>query len=276
MSATAVATDETEPLIHRDPPPKRPFGLARHSLVLARRSLLKTLRNLGGMGDATIMPIIFLVMFVYLFGGAVAGSTHDYLQYIFPSILVMTVIIAGMMATGINLNVDIKKGVFDRFRTLPIARLAPMMGSVLGDMIRYFVAIAVLFGFGSLLGFRVETNVLAALAACGLTVLFGFCLSWVYVLVGILIRETSGVQSVILLSMFPLAFGTDMVAPVDTMPGWLQAWVRVNPVTDVMDASRGLLTGGPVADALLRTLIWSAGLLVVFVPAAIWAYRRRT
>lgn len=275
MSATATSGRATAPA-DLDPRPGRPFGLVRHSLVLGRRSLVKTLRNLGGMGDATIMPIIFLVMFVYLFGGAVAGSTHDYLQYIFPSILVMTVIIAGMMATGINLNVDIKKGVFDRFRTLPIARLAPLLGSVLGDMIRYFVAVGVLFGVGSLLGFRVQTDALAALAACALTVLFGFCLSWAYVLTGIVIKETSGVQSVILLSMFPLAFGTDMVAPVDTMPGWLQAWVKINPVTDVMAAARGLLIGGPAADAVVRTLIWSAALLVVFVPLSVRAYQRRT
>ena len=257
------------------PPRRRPAGLARHSLALARRSLIKTLRNPGGLGDATLMPIIFLVMFVYLFGGAVAGSTHDYLQYIFPAVLVMTIIMAGMMATGVNLNIDIKRGVFDRFRSLPIGRSAPLLGSVLGDMIRYVVAIAVLFGFGYLLGFRVQTTVAAAVAACALTVLFGFCLSWAYVLVGVLIRETSGVQSVVLLTMFPLAFGTNMVAPTDTMPGWLQAWVEINPVSHVMDAARGLLTGGPVAGPVGWTLLWSAALLVVFAPLAVAAYRRR-
>lgn len=258
------------------PPPRRRFGLVRHSLILAHRSVIKTLRNMGGLGDAVIMPIIFLVLFVYLFGGAISGSTHQYLQYIFPSILVMTIIISGMMATGINLNVDIKKGVFDRFRTLPIARLAPMMGSVIGDLLRYVLAVAVLFGFGSLLGFRVQTNLPAALAACALTIFFGFCLSWVYVVVGVLVRETSVVQSIILLTMFPLAFGTDMVAPTHTMPGWLQAWVKANPVGHVMDASRGLLIGGPVSSALVTTLIWSVGIFAVFAPLAVLVYRRRT
>ena len=254
---------------------RRPFGPVRHSLALARRSLIKTRRNPGGLLDATIMPIIFLVMFVYLFGGAISGSTHRYLQYILPAVLVMTVIMAGMMATGVNLNIDIKRGVFDRFRSLPIARAAPLMGSVLGDMIRYLVAVAVLFGFGYLLGFRVQTTALAALAACALTVLFGFCLSWAYVLAGVLIKETSGVQSVVLLTMFPLAFGTSMVARTATMPGWLQAWVKVNPVSHVIDASRGLLVGGPVARPVELTLLWSAALLVVFAPAAVTAYRRR-
>jgi oleandomycin transport system permease protein len=212
---------------------------------------------------------------VYLFGGAVAGSTHEYLQYVFPGILVLTIIISGMMATGINLNVDIKRGVFDRFRSLPIGRSAPLIGSVLGDMIRYVVALAVLFGFGSLLGFRVRTDVLSALAAVGLTVFFGFCLSWMYVLVGVLVRQTAGVQSVILLSMFPLAFGTNLVAPTDTMPGWLQAWVEVNPVSRVIEACRGLLTGGPVAAPVLESLLWSVVILAVFAPLAVWAYRRR-
>ena len=274
MTDTMRAVPITSPARHDGH--RRPFGLVRHSLTLARRSLIKTRRNPGGLGDATIMPIIFLVMFVYLFGGAISGSTHRYLQYILPAVLVMTVIMAGMMATGINLNIDIKRGVFDRFRSLPIARAAPLMGSVLGDAIRYLVAVAVLFGFGYLLGFRVQTSALAALAACGLTILFGFCLSWAYVLAGVLIKETSAVQSVVLLTMFPLAFGTSMVAPTASMPGWLQAWVKVNPVSHVIDAARGLLVGGPVARPMGLTMLWSAALLAVFAPAAVAAYRRRT
>jgi len=123
--------------------PKRWWALARHSLVLAKRSLIKTSRNPGVLSDALLLPIVFLALFVYLFGGAVAGSTRGYLQYIFPGILVMSTILAGMLATGVNLNLDIKKGVFDRFRSLPIGRSAPLIGSVLGDMIRYVVALVV-------------------------------------------------------------------------------------------------------------------------------------
>jgi oleandomycin transport system permease protein len=256
--------------------PQRRFALARHSLVLARRSLVKTRRNPGGLGDAVLLPVIFLVMFVYLFGGAVSGSSHKYLQYAFPGVLVMTMMIAGMMATGVNLNIDIKQGVFDRFRSLPIARSAPLIGSVLGDMIRYVLALGALFGMGFALGFRVTTGALPALADCGIAIIFGFCISWGYVLAGVAIERTSTVQSVIMLTMFPLAFGTSMVAPTSTMPGWLQAFVKANPVSQVVDASRGLLLGGPVAHPVIESLLWSAGILVVFGPLAAYAYQRRT
>lgn len=257
-------------------PPQRPFGLARHSLVLAGRSLVKTRRNPGILLDALFLPVVFLLLFVYLFGGAVAGSTHDYLQYIFPGVLVMAVVMTGILATGVNLNYDIKKGVFDRFRSLPIARSAPLLGLVLGDLIRYLVALVTLFGLGYLLGFRIATDPLSAAAASALAVLFSFCLSWVSVLIGVLIKEPVLVQTIGFLGIFPLAFGTDMVAPTDTMPGWLQAWIDVNPVTHVVSATRGLLLGGPVAEPVAATLLWSAGLLAVFAPAAVSAYRRRT
>lgn len=258
------------------PPARRSGGLARHSLVLAGRSLTKIARTPEGMADAIFLPIVFLAMFVYLIGGAVAGSTHDYLETIFPAAMVMTVIMAGMMATGINLNADIKKGVFDRFRSLPIARSAPLIGSVLGDMIRYAVSLAALFGFGYALGFRMHAPGWQALAACVLVTVFAFCLSWGYVYAGVVIKEPSGVQGVAILTLFPLAFGTNLLTPTKSMPGWLQAWVHVNPATHAMDACRGLLLGGPVARPVLETLAWSAGVLAVFAPLAVRAYRRRT
>jgi oleandomycin transport system permease protein len=254
---------------------RRPFGLARHSLALAGRSLTKTRRNPGVLLDAVLLPVIFLFLFVYLFGGAVAGSTRDYLQYVFPGILVMTTLLTGMLATGVTINLDIKKGVFDRFRSLPIGRSAPLIGSVVGDLIRYVVALAVLFGIAYLMGFRVQTGPLAALAAAALAVGFSFCLSWITVLVGVLIREPVVVQSVAFLGIFPLAFGTNMVAPTETMPGWLQAWIDVNPVTHAVAATRGLLLGGPVAGPATNTLLWSAALLVVLAPLAVGVYRRR-
>ncbi|MEU4293192.1 ABC transporter permease [Kribbella sp. NPDC026596] len=254
----------------------RRWGLIRHSLLLAARSLLKTRRNPGILFDALFLPIVFLLMFVYLFGGAVAGSTRDYLQYVFPGLLVMATIMAGLLATGVSLSIDVKKGVFDRFRSLPIGRSVPLLGSVLGDMIRYLVTLTVMFGLGYLLGFRVRTGLLSALAACGLAVLLGFCMSWMNVLVGVLIRETTIVQTVGFLGIFPLAFGTSMVAPVNTLPGWLQAWVKINPVSHAIDATRGLLLGGPVAGPVVRTVLWSAAFLIVFAPLAVAAYRRRT
>ncbi|QFG27227.1 ABC transporter permease [Actinomadura sp. WMMB 499] len=254
----------------------RPFPLVRHSLVLAGRSLIKTRRNPGLLSDALILPIIFLLLFVYLFGGAVAGSTQEYLQFIFPGVLVMTMVLAGMVSVGIAINVDIKKGVFDRFRSLPIGRSAPLLGLVISDIPRYVIAGAVLFATGYLMGFRVETNLLAALAALGLATLLGFALSWITILIGVAIKEETVVTTVGFVAIFPLSFGTSMAVPEDTMPGWLQAWVGVNPVSHAVDACRGLLVGGPVAGDVIATLLWSAGFLAVFAPLAVRVYRRRS
>lgn len=275
MTATLTQPD-AGPAVHAriKPPSRRPFGLARHSLALARRSLIKTIRTPEQLLDVTLQPVIFVTIFVYLLGGAVSGSPRAYLQALLPAIMVQTVLFASM-ATGVGLNTDIKKGVFDRFRSLPIGRSAPLIGSVLGDVIRFVVSITVLLSFGYALGFRVRTGFVPALAACLLVIAFAFAVSWVFVLAGVVLREAGAVQGVAFLTMFPLTFGTNMMVPTNTMPGWLQAWVKVNPVTDVMEAARGLMTGGPVAGAAVRSLLWAAAILAVFAPLAVRAYRRR-
>nr|WP_055501766.1 ABC transporter permease [Nonomuraea pusilla] len=256
-------------------PGPRPFGPARHSLALARRSVLKTLRTPEQLLDVTLQPIIFVVIYVFLLGGAVSGSTQEYLQFLMPAILVQTVLFGGM-ATGVNLNTDIKKGVFDRFRSLPIGRAAPLAGSVLGDLIRYLVAIVVLLGFGYALGFRVQTGPLQVVAACLLTVFFSFCVSWAFVLLGVLMREPGGVQGMAFIVLFPLTFGTSMVTPKSTLPGWLQAWLEINPVDHAMQASRALMLGGPAGAAVAWTVVSGLVFLAVFAPLAVAAYRRRT
>ena len=277
MSTTTThrAPEKTRPEPRADPPAERnPFRLARHSLALARRSLIKTIRTPEQLLDVTLQPVIFVVMFVYLLGGAVAGSQHEYLQFLLPAIMVQTVLFASV-ATGVSLNTDIKKGVFDRFRSLPIARSAPLVGSVLGDMIRFVVSITVLMSFGYALGFRIGTDPLMMFAAFAVAIAFAFAVTWIFVLVAMLLREPAAVQGTAFLVLFPLTFGTNMLVPTDTLPGWLQAWVKVNPVTDVMEAVRGLLVGGPVASPVLTSLAWSAGIVAVFAPLAVRAYRRR-
>lgn len=256
--------------------PRRRAALLWHSLALARRNLSKIRRNPVSISDAVIAPVTFLVIFVYMFGGAVSGSTHGYLQRTLPAVLVLSAITAGLIATGVNLSIDIKKGIFDRFRSMPISRSAPLIGSVLADVIRYLLAIVTSLAFGYAIGFRIQTSPLAVLAAALLTILFGMSLSWVWILLGMLIRETASVQTIVALSIFPLAFGTDMVAPAKTLPGWLQAWANINPVAHTMTACRGLLTGGPVMAPAVASLLWSAGFIVVFAPLAVLAYRRRT
>jgi oleandomycin transport system permease protein len=274
LAQAPTTTPAKTPPRHPGAPPGRPFRLARHSIALGRRSLIKTMRTPEQLLDVTLQPVIFVVLFVYLLGGAISGSRHEYLQFLLPAIMVQTVAFASL-ATGVSLNTDIKKGVFDRFRSLPIGRSAPLIGSVLGDMIRFVVSIAVLLSFGYAIGFRIGTDPVSLLAACLLTMAFAFAITWIFVLVGLVMREPGAVQGTAFLVMFPLTFGTNMMAPTATMPGWLQAWVKINPVTDVMEAARGLMVGGPVAGPAMHTLAWSAGIVAVFAPLAVRAYRRR-
>lgn len=271
---TTATTAPTAPAYRVGTTPARRWPLARHSLALARRALVKTRRNPGELADAVILPVVFLVLFVYLFGGAVAGSTQEYLQYLFPGILVLTTVLTGQVATGLSIVQDMKRGVFDRFRSMPVPRAAMLLGSVLADAVHYVIALAVLFGVGYALGFRVETGLLPALAACGLAIVLGFSLCWLTVLVAVLLRDEIMVSTVGFLLPFPLVFGTGLAAPVETMPGWLQAWAGVNPVSRAIEASQGLLLGGPVAGPVTATLLWSAAFFAVFGTAAVVAYRR--
>jgi oleandomycin transport system permease protein len=251
----------------------RPFGWLRHSLVLARRSLAKTSRNPGPVINGVVSPALFLVIFLYLFGGSVA--TPDYLQYLFPGILVMGAGLAGMISTGTAINLDLKNGVTDRFRSMPISRLAPLFGSVLADVVRYLIGVVVLFVIGVLLGFRVHGGLPAVFAAVGLAVLFGFCLSWVAVFVGVLARDANVVLAFGFITFLPLQFGTSLAAPTETLPGWLGAWADVNPVTHVMDACRALLEGAPAGGSVTGTLVWCTILFGLFSPLAVRAYRRQ-
>jgi oleandomycin transport system permease protein len=257
-----------------DRPGTRPLGWLRHSLVLARRSLAKTTRNPGAIVNGVVTPALFLVLFLYLFGGSVAGSTATYLQFLFPGILVMGAGLAGMLSTGMNINLDLKNGVTDRLRSLPISRFAPLLGSVLADIVRYLLAVAILFAIGALLGFRVQSSLTAAFAAAGLAILFGFCLSWVTVFIGVLVRNAEAVLAFNFFTFLPLQLGTSLAAPTSTLPGWLRAWAEINPVTHVMDACRALLGGTPAGGAVTVTLIWCAVLFVVFCPLAVRAYGR--
>jgi oleandomycin transport system permease protein len=252
-----------------------PMRLLRHSWVLAKRSLVGVVRNPESLIDVTLQPIIFLTLFTYVFGGAIAGgSQHDYLQFLLPGILVQTIAFGGI-AIGVNLNSDIEKGVFDRFRSLPIARAAPLVGAVLADIVRYVLLTVVTLGFGYILGFRATTNVLDVGAACLLAIAFALCLSWAAVFVGMLVRTPGAVQGIMFLILMPLSFASGIFVPTDTLPGWLESFTKVNPVTHLVEAMRGLMLGGNVGTDVLWTLGWMVGLLVVFVPLALRAYGRR-
>jgi oleandomycin transport system permease protein len=226
--------------------------------------------------DVTIQPIIFLLLFVYVFGGAISGgSRHDYLQFLLPGVLAQFIAM-GSIALGQNLNADIEKGVFDRFRSLPIARSAPLVGAVLADFFRYLLICVICLGFGYVLGFRVDTNAAATVAAIALSIGFALCFCWVSVWVGLKARTSGSVQGIMFLLIFPLSFGSNVFVATDTMPGWLQAFVKVNPISQLVGSVRGLMIDGPVAAHVGWTLAWMAALLVVFVPLAMRAYRKRT
>jgi oleandomycin transport system permease protein len=259
-----------------DHPPGDPvLALVRHSAALARRSLIKTLRTPEALIDVTLQPVIFLLLFTYLFGGAISGGDrHGYLQLLLPGMLGQSLAMGGI-ALGQNLNADIEKGVFDRFRSLPISRAAPLVGAVFADIIRYLTVCVVMLGFGAVMGFRITTGLVPTLAAIALSIGFGLCFCWISVFVGMLVRTSGAVQGVMFLLVFPLAFGSNVYVPTASLPGWLQAFVHVNPMTPLVSTVRGLLLGGPVATHLLWTLVWMAGFLVVFVPLALRAYARR-
>jgi oleandomycin transport system permease protein len=248
----------------------------RHALALAKRSLIKLTRTPEQLIDVTLQPVIFLLLFTYIFGGAIGGgSQHQYLQFLLPGLLGQSIAMAGV-ALGQNLNADIEKGVFDRFRSLPIARSAPLVGAVLADVVRYFVLCAVFLLFGTLIGFRIETNALAAAAAFGISISFALCFCWISVFVGMVARTSGSVQGIMFLLVIPLSFGSNTFVSTSTLPGWLQAFVKVNPISHLVSTVRGLMIGGPVTSHLVWTLAWMAGLLAVFVPLALQGYRRRT
>jgi oleandomycin transport system permease protein len=180
------------------------------------------------------------------------------------------------MGTGVALNDDFAKGVFDRFRALPIARVAPLIGAVLGDAVRYTLSIVILMGTGFALGFRFGNGVGNGLLALVIVLLFALSMCWIWVWLGLSLKTAQGVQGVAFLVMFPLTFGSNVFVQTDTLPGFLQAFVKVNPVKYLVDTMRGLMLGGPVQKPLLITLAWMVGLIAVFAPLAIRAYRRRT
>jgi oleandomycin transport system permease protein len=247
----------------------------RHALVLAKRNLIKTSRTPEQLIDVTLQPIIFLVLFVYVFGGAIGGgSRHAYLQFLLPGLLGQGIAM-GSIALGQNMNADIEKGVFDRFRSLPIARSVPLVGAVLADFARYLILCVMFLGFGYLIGFRIHTNPLALLAAVVLAIGFALCFCWLSLWVGLKARSPGSVQGVMFLLIFPLSFGSSAFVQPATMPGWLQAWTKANPITRLVDAMRGLMVGGPVTENLLITFAWMAALLLVFVPLTLRAYKRR-
>jgi oleandomycin transport system permease protein len=255
--------------------------MIRDSLILAKRTITKMFRNPEQFIDVTLQPIIMTVIFVFIFGGAIAGSTGKYVEFALPGIIVQTIMFTSL-TIGVNLNTDIQKGVFDRFRSLPIARSAPLFGAVLGDVVRHSIAIGVTLIFGTIIGFEFRTPWYDVLLAIVMIIAFAVSLCWVSVLIGMLARSSGAVQGISFLIVFPLTFGSSTFVAASTLPSWLQGWVSINPVTHVIESMRGLLTGSSALAAgetiggqLLWVLASCVVLVAVFFPLATWAYRRK-
>ena len=268
--STAIATERMEAAVGRI----RPREALRHVFTLMRRNLLHIKSDPEQLVGMTIQPLMFLVLFVYVFGGAIAGSSRQYLQFALPGILVQGVAFTGFQ-TALGLNIDFQRGLIDRFRSLPISRSAVVAGRILADAVRVLWGVLIITGFGMLLGFRFHGGLLGALGGIALATLFGITVSWPMAFIGVTAKTPEAVNTWGFMIILPLTFASSVFAPASTMPGWLQAFVKVNPITKVVDATRGLMLGGPVAKPLWQALLWLVIITAVFAPLAIMRYRKR-
>jgi oleandomycin transport system permease protein len=249
----------------------------RHIGALARRNMLQIKQDPESMFDALLMPVIFTLLFVYVFGGAVSGKGNQqaYVNYVIPGLMAMM----GMniaQAVGTGINDDFKKGVMDRFRTMPIARSSVLIAKIVVEVGRMMIATAILLGMGFALGLSIKTDVLHLLAAIGLSTVFGASLMWIFILLGLTMKTPQAVQGVAMLVLMPLQFGSSIFAKPTTMPGWLQNFTKVNPLSNLADAARALINGGPVAHSVWMTLAWAVGITVVTAPLAVARFRKKT
>ncbi len=261
--------------------PDRPLGVRptfgetiEQIRAMAWRALLKMRRNPEQFFDVTLQPLLFTAMFAYIFGGAVAGSTKSYLPIIIPGILAQTTLTA-CMATGIQLREDMDKGVFDRFKSLPIARIAPLVGPAIADLLRYGTAATLTIFTGFLMGYRPGGGVAGVLGGWLMTIIAGWSLAWIFTWFGTVARSAQAVQGISMMIMFPLTFLSNAFVPADTLPGWLQTFVKLNPVSHVVTAVRTMMAGGGVTTEVAWALGGCAAIVAVFMPLAVRAYSRK-
>ena len=253
--------------------PSRP-GPVLTSLTFGWRALLKIKHVPEQLVDVTMFPIMFTLMFTYLFGGALAGSTQEYLQFLLPGILVQANVMI-TMNTGITLNTDIQKGVFDRFRSLPVWRPSPLVGALLGDVMRYSIGSAIVITLGLVLGFRPEGGAVGVVLSVALLLVFSFCLSWLWTMLSLILRTPNSVAGVSMMVMFPLTFVSNIFVDPKTMPGWMQAVVEVNPISHLATVVRGLMDGSVPAGEIGWVLVSSVLLVAVFGPITMVLYRNK-
>lgn len=244
------------------------------SLTMTHRGLLKIKHNPQQLFDVIVLPIVFTVMFSTIFGGAIVGDVHGYLPILIPGVLVQ-VAVAASVTTGVQLREDLDRGVFDRFKSLPIARIAPLAGALLANAVRYVVASAITVAVGVAMGYRPPSPV-GLFVACLLVVVVSFTLSWIFALMGVLLDKASTVQGISMLVLMPITFVSNALVPIDTMPGWMQACASANPVSHLVSAVRALADGHAAGAQVGYTLIGAGAVLAIFVPVTLRTYMRRT
>lgn len=244
------------------------------TMTMAWRATMKMRRNFEQLFDVTLQPLLFTAMFAYIFGGAISGSVEDYLPIIIPGLIGQTVLTA-CVATGVQLREDMDKGVFDRFKVLPIARIAPLAGPMVADLIRYTIASGLTFATGLAMGYRPGGGVLGVLGAMVLAVIAGWSLAWIFTWFGTVGKTAQGVQGVSLMVMFPLTFLSNAFVPTDTMPAWLRTFADVNPVSHVISAIRELANHGQVTGQVGWALLGCAVVIAIFAPLSVRSFNRK-
>ncbi|MFP5317501.1 MAG: ABC transporter permease [Acidimicrobiia bacterium] len=276
MSVTDIGTSADEAAVRKaiasTERPPRASALSA-ALAFGWRGMLKVKHVPEQLLDVTITPVMFVLMFTYIFGGAIAGSTREYLQYILPGILVMSVLFTTVYS-GVSINTDLTKGVADRFRSLPIWRPAPLLGALLGDAARYLANGCVIIALGYALGFRPGAGIPGVVAALGLVVLFAFALSWVFTTLGLRLRSPSAVMNAGFMAIFPLTFLSNVFVDPETLPGPLEAFVNINPISRLASVSRGFMEGEVDTGDVLIVLAVAVAITLVFAPLTSRLYRR--
>jgi ABC-2 type transport system permease protein len=273
VTAYAPSRETLSAVLTRGDRPHRPSAWSA-SMTFGWRAVLKIKHVPEQLFDVTAFPIIMTLMFTYLFGGALAGSTREYLQFFLPGIMVTSVVMITMY-TGVGLNTDIEKGVFDRFRTLPVWRPAALVGMIFGDVLRYILAATTIMVVGLILGFRPGGGFPGVVGGIALLVVFSFAFSWIWTMFGLFLRSEKSVMGVSMLVLFPLTFLSNVFVDPRTMPGWLQAFVEINPISHLVTAIRSIMAGRPDMMEMTWTLVASALLVLIFGTLTMRLYNRK-
>ena len=272
MSTDALRSASTHELLGIRARPQ-PASAPSAVLTLAWRALLKIKHVPFQLFDVLVTPIMFTLLFTYIFGGALAGTPREYIQYLAPGIVVQTVIFITVY-TGVGLNSDIKKGLYDRFRSLPMWQPSPLFGALAGDVCRYSVASILILVMAFIIGFRPAGGAPGVFLAVALVLVFCFAVSWLWIIVGMLVKSPESVMTTSFIFLMPLTFASDIFVQLSTMPAWLQAVVGRNPVTLLAKAARGLMHGTPVAQDVVWVLVWAAAIVLVAAPVAMRLYHK--